>query len=59
MADEAQDDKTEAPTAKRRSDARQKGTVVKSTEVNSVIVLLAGLFMLKFFGQWMLDQMGS
>jgi flagellar biosynthetic protein FlhB len=59
MADEAQDDKTESPTAKRRSDARQKGTVVKSTEVNSVIVLLAGLFMLKFFGQWMLDQMGS
>ena len=59
MADEAQDDKTEAPTAKRRSDARQKGTVVKSTEVNSVIVLLTGLFMLRFFGQWMLDQMGA
>jgi flagellar biosynthetic protein FlhB len=59
MAEEAQDDKTESPTAKRRGDARQKGTVVKSTEVNSVIVLLTGLFMLKFFGRWMLDQMGA
>jgi flagellar biosynthetic protein FlhB len=59
VADEAQDDKTESPTAKRRGDARQKGTVVKSTEVNSVIVLLTGLFMLKFFGRWMLDKMGA
>jgi flagellar biosynthesis protein FlhB len=59
VADEAQDDKTESPTAKRRGDARQKGTVVKSTEVNSVIVLLTGLFILKFFGRWMLDQMGA
>jgi flagellar biosynthetic protein FlhB len=59
MADEAQDDKTEAPTAKRRGDARQKGTVVKSTEVNSVVVLLAGLFMLKFFGPWMIDKMSG
>ncbi|MBN2036812.1 MAG: flagellar biosynthesis protein FlhB [Chitinispirillaceae bacterium] len=59
MAEESQDEKTEAPTPKRRGEARQKGTVVKSTEINSVMVLLVGLFMLKLFGMWMLGKMGS
>lgn len=59
MADESFDDKTEAPTAKRRSESRQKGTVAKSTEINSVLVLLAGLLLLKVFGPWMISQMNS
>ena len=39
----AADDKTEKPTGKRRDEARRKGQVVKSTELNGVVVLAAGL----------------
>jgi flagellar biosynthetic protein FlhB len=59
VADESKDDKTEAATPKRKQESRDKGTVAKSTEINSVIVLLVGLFMLKFFGKWMFERMGS
>jgi flagellar biosynthetic protein FlhB len=59
MADESFDEKTEAPTEKRRTEAREKGTVAKSTEVNSVVVLLAGLVLLKMFGPWMMKEMGA
>jgi len=51
---ESTDDRTEAPTDKRRSEARSKGNVTKSTEISSVFVLLTGLFLLKFFGPWMM-----
>ncbi len=54
MADDSGEDKSEAPTEKRRSEARNKGNVPKSTEVNSVLVLLSGLMLLKFFGPWMM-----
>lgn len=57
MADQSSDDKTEAPTEKRRQEARNKGNVAKSTEVNSAFVLLAGLLLLKFFGPWMFERM--
>ena len=40
-------ERTEAPTPKRRREAREKGNVAKSTEVNSVLVLLTGIFLLK------------
>jgi flagellar biosynthetic protein FlhB len=59
MADESKDDKTEAPSSKRRGEAREKGTIAKSTEINSVIVLLVGLYMLKWFGPWMMKEMGG
>ncbi len=48
------EDRTEAPTDKRRSESRNKGNVTKSTEVTSVLVLLSGLLLLKFFGPWMM-----
>ena len=54
MPDQAADDRTEAPTDKRRSESRSKGNVTKSTEINSVLVLLTGLLLLKFFGPWMM-----
>lgn len=44
------DDKTEEPTAKRKQDARKKGQVPKSTELNSAVVLLAVFICLKNFG---------
>ena len=37
---ENDDEKTEAPSEKRRQEAREKGNVAKSTEINSVLVLL-------------------
>lgn len=39
----AADDKTEKPTAKRRGEARKKGQVAKSTDLNGALVLIAGL----------------
>ena len=59
MADDASEDRTEAPTDKRRSEARSKGNVPKSTEVNSVLVLLCGLMLLKFFGPWMMRNIAG
>lgn len=44
------DEKTEEPTAKRKKEAREKGQVVKSVELNSSIVLLATFICLKVFG---------
>ena len=43
----ADGDKTEEPTAKKRADARKKGQVAKSQELNTAFVLLMGFFMLK------------
>mgnify|MGYP000978596678 FL=1 len=40
-------EKTEEPTAKKRADARKKGQVGRSQEVNSAFVLLIGFFGLK------------
>ena len=40
-------EKTEEPTAKKRADARKKGQVARSQEINSAFVLLIGFFGLK------------
>jgi flagellar biosynthetic protein FlhB len=53
VPEQSTDDKTEAPSDKKRQEARDKGNVPKSTEVSSALVLLASLFLLKFFGSWM------
>lgn len=53
MADDDSGEKTEAPTAKRRSDARKEGNVPKSTEVNTVFVLLAAVLFLRFYVPYM------
>ncbi len=49
MADSDSGEKTEAPTAKKRSESRSEGNVMKSQEVSTVAVLLAGLLMLRFY----------
>lgn len=46
----ALEDKTEAPTPRKREDARQEGQVAKSVELNSALVLLASLMILKATG---------
>lgn len=49
-------DKTEKPTPKRRQDARKKGQVAKSAELNSVVVLLGLFLLLNYFGEWLYTE---
>ncbi len=45
-------DKTEEPTDKKRRDARKKGQVAKSQELNTAFVLLMGFFILKILWEY-------
>src|SRR5579862_1136537 len=56
MADPA---KSERATPKRRQDARERGQVVRSVEVNSVLVLLAALTAFRYAGPYMVDSMNN
>ncbi|MFC2741651.1 MAG: EscU/YscU/HrcU family type III secretion system export apparatus switch protein, partial [Selenomonas sp.] len=49
-------EKTEEPTAKRRSDARQKGQVARSQELSGAFVLLAGFFVMRALGSTILSE---
>ena len=42
----AADDKTEAPTAKRKHESRKKGQVAKSQDFNGALVLVIGLLVM-------------
>jgi flagellar biosynthetic protein FlhB len=46
----AADDKTEKPTAKRKKEARKKGQVAKSTDLNTALVLVGGLVAISMIG---------
>ena len=50
-------DKTEAPTPRRRNEAREQGNVAKSQDLTAAIGLLTGLLLLHAFGQSMFKQM--
>lgn len=50
-------EKTEEATAKRKGEAREKGQVAKSMEVNSVFVILAAFFTLKLIGSYIYDEL--
>ncbi|MGQ9674404.1 MAG: flagellar biosynthesis protein FlhB [Chloroflexota bacterium] len=52
-------DKTEAPTPRRREEARRKGQVARSVELSSVFVLMASFGVLQVSGQNMFQQMGT
>lgn len=53
MAESDFQEKTEKATPKKRADARKKGRVAKSREINSLGVLLGGLTTLCLFGSFM------
>lgn len=55
MADDS--DKTEEPTEKRKREARKKGQVAKSQDLNSGAVLFFALLALVFFGEHMGDEL--
>jgi flagellar biosynthesis protein FlhB len=46
----AAEDRTEKPTAKRRREARRKGQVAKSADLNGALVLIAGLVGITLMG---------
>ena len=56
MPESSNQERTEQPTEKRKRDARKRGQVAKSMELNSVAVLSFGLFSLFMFSSWMLQQ---
>src|SRR4051794_26033739 len=51
-------EKTEKATPKRREEARKKGQVAKSPDLNGAIVLLSALFALSIWGPHIWEQMG-
>jgi len=46
-------EKTEAPTPRKRSEAREQGNVAHSTDLNAACILLGSVLLLYFFGQKM------
>ena len=59
MADKGAQDKTEKPTPRRKQKARQQGQVAKSADMNSVAVLLAGVFSLWLMGGFLYTQLSD
>ncbi len=61
MAADDAGERTEAPTPRRRQEAREEGQIARSTDLTAAIVLLAGLTLLNIFGgsifQHMLELM--
>ncbi|GBG56284.1 flagellar biosynthetic protein FlhB [Sporomusaceae bacterium FL31] len=52
-------EKTEDATPKRKEEARKKGQVAKSVEINSAFVILAAFLSLKVIGVYIYDELAS
>lgn len=51
--------KTEQATPKRRQEAREKGQIARSVEINSAVVLLTALITFRYVGPYLLNTMGD
>lgn len=51
------DDKTEAPTQRRREEAREQGQVARSPDLSAAVLLLAFILLLKAFGGGLMDAL--
>ncbi len=56
MADD-QEERTEEPTAKRLSEAREKGQIPRSRELNTLVLLLTGSVVIYFFGDLLMKNL--
>ncbi len=56
MAEQPSEERTEDASPKKLQDAREEGNVPKSTEINSVVVLLASIILIKVFGGYIMDE---
>lgn len=52
-------DKTEAPTPRRRQEAREEGNIARSADLTSAVILLGVLVLLKWYGPAMMGAMRS
>jgi len=52
-------EKTEEATPKRKAEARKKGQVAKSMEINSVFVVVAAFLTLKVMGSYIFEQLAG
>src|SRR3954447_10388871 len=52
-------EKTEKATPKRRQEARKKGQVAKSPDLNGAVVLLVSLFALSIWGPHIWEELGA
>ena len=52
-------EKTEEPTAKKKSDARNKGQVAKSQELNAAFVLFIGFWAMKILGAYIYSEIAE
>lgn len=59
MAEESGQERTEEPTAKRLNDARQKGQIARSRELNTMGVLLVGSGGLLLMGETMIREIAD
>lgn len=53
---ESKHERTEKPSARKRTKARQKGQVVRSNELKSAVMITAGALVLNATGPWMKDE---
>lgn len=58
MAESAQE-KTEAPTARRLSKAREDGDVARSTEMPAAAIVIGAMLLLLLTGPWMIERVSS
>lgn len=56
MADEA-GDKTEAPTPRRRQEAREQGNIARSADLTAAVLLLGMLLLLNWYGQGLVNAL--
>src|SRR3954470_17216459 len=52
-------EKTEKATPKREEEARKKGQVARSQDVNGALVLIGGLIALSIWGPGIMEKMGD
>ena len=57
MAQDQGQERTEQPTAKRRTEARSRGQVAKSPDLTAAAALLAGVILLHFFGLHLFNRL--
>ncbi|MBN2563505.1 MAG: flagellar biosynthesis protein FlhB [Phycisphaerae bacterium] len=50
-------DKTEPATPRRRTEARQRGQVAKSTDLSSALLLVGGMLCMRLCGPWMMASL--
>jgi len=59
MAEESNGDKTEAPTPKRREEAREQGNIARSPDLTAAVLMVGGMYMLRWYGTRLVTMLTS